>query len=264
MTSRRLGRNPIYRREVRLGHPRHWWRCHTAQCLFLAVGIAVWSCLELVAGILGPAWGANEAAVTSKALLLLALMAGPLHLALSLRTDVRTKIAESVIAAGMSAEEYLRGKLHGALRPTFLLLATLWLRWVLSEVRFNTSFAQYASLGDNGLIFLHLAFGSIEFLGTALVWTVGIFCYATLAALLTLRWRSAWSAITVVTLIAALVELWIPAGLALSIRRSSVPIQDTVIGVVLVLAIISVVVKWMLSGYFFDRTEEQFGEWALE
>jgi hypothetical protein len=260
----RLSQNLIYRHEVRIGHLRRLWHSHTAMCWLWALFIGLWSFFEMVTGALGPRWSQPQAEILSGAFLFTALVLGPTHLALSLLRDVRTKLAESLIAAGVSPEDYLRGKLLGAVRPTFILFLALWFRWLLIRVRFDSELGQLAGLGERSLVMMELVSASIGFFAGCFVWALGILCYAALTMLLTLRWRGAWTPIVLVGLLAFAVDVWLPALAQAGFPRWAGRLSDTLIAALLVSFTVSVFIKWVLYLHFFDRSVEHFGEWALE
>lgn len=259
-----LRRNIVYRRERRLGRPRHWWRSHTFQSAAVAAFIGIWSLAELGLAALGPGWTQAQAQRASAAFLFVFLVLGPLRAGLSLRRDVQTKVAESLLAAGVPAKEYLRGKLFAALRPTFLLLPALWLRHLLEQIRYDPALGQWAGLGEGSLVALRLATDSVGFFVTALLWLLGVLFYGALAVALTLRWRGAFPAMLAVAAVAFAVDIWWPQAIEWIFPRMRPPLSDYLFAVGIGLGVASLFLKWVLYLWLLDESAARFDKWALE
>jgi hypothetical protein len=287
-----LRHNVVYRREVRLGHLRHWWRRFPVLCVLFALAIGFWSFLELnpprlapqaggvqatasTGPLLGPRWGERQSDLVTDALIFVFMVMGPLRLTQSLRRDIQSKVAESLLVTGMDVNGYLRGLLVGSVRPTFVIIFALWLRWVLTQVRFDTELGQLVGMGENWFVVTRLVYGSVGFLTRlvygsvgflvgALVWILGILCYSALGMFLTLRSRGTGRVIETVAVVALVVEILIPDLLRLGIEIAPARIGNTLIAATLVLALASVLVKYLLYVFFFERSEEHFSRWVLE
>jgi hypothetical protein len=257
-----LSRNVVYRREVSMGSPRQWWRRHMALCLLLALMLIAWSLVELI--FLAPVLGPLQIQLTTQAMILVFLILGPFQLAVSLARDRRHQMIDSLLASGVSPEEYLRGKFFGALRPTWVLLFALWIRWMLIEVRTNASLGQLAGLGETGMIHLHLVYGSVSFWIGSLLWVLGTLCYGAIAMAMTLRRDGAGAAMATVLLLALAVDVWGPAALQGTLSSSRGGFQDTVIGLLFGLGVAVTVLKWILYRYLFDRSVERLEDVGTE
>ena len=67
-----------------------------------------------------------------------------------------------------------------------------------------------------------------------------------------------------VAVVALVVESLIPDLLRLGIEVAPARIGNTLIAATLVLALVSVLVKYLLYVFFFERSEEHFSRWVLE
>lgn len=262
MPASSLGHNPVYRREARMGHPRHWWRRHKPLCLLLALGMGVASWIELIAAP-AASWGPAQAAAMSHAMTFVFLIFGPFHSVLSLQRDLHTRMVESIVLTEVTPQTYLQGKLFASLRPAFLLLAPLWLRSLLIEIRFNANLSALAGLGESELICASLIQSSLSFVIEALLLVLGVLCYGSLGLAMTLRFRSASLAMSVVALLALLIDVWGPAGLRHLIESRGPGLADYAIGVLFGLSVGLIFLKYMLYRYLMDCSAARLRQWAF-
>jgi hypothetical protein len=273
----------VYRREVRLGPLRHWWRRFPPLCLLFAVFIGVWSLVEMQAplvlvallgetaveeneaffrGLLQISQGASE--IINRIFLFIYLMLGPTALAMSLKRDLQGKVVDSVIVAGASPKEYLRAKLIGAVRPTHVVLVALWVRWLLFQLRYDHDLSMSGEQGELSLIVLRLSYGSISFMIGAAIWLLGVLCYAAMAMTLTLRWKGMGRAVESTALVALVVDVLVPVSLTIWGRAAGAGLQDWLIGAMVAFALLAVFLKLLFYIYLKDLAAERFSEWTQE
>jgi hypothetical protein len=252
-----LRRNIIYRREVRLGAPRHWWRRHTVRCLLLAYGVVLLSAAELLGGMFGPGWGARESMALTQVLVLGFMLIGPIHLALSLKRDEGDAVTAGILVTPLGPQTYLRGKLFGALRPTLAVLVALWLRWIMVELTQTPALAQYMALDAPDLVILSLASGTVHFAVTAALWALGALLYATLAMRLAVAGRPLVAVLAVTVLLAIAVELALPLSVKWAYESLHPGWWDYAQSAILVGGISLIVGKYLAYRWLFDASVDR-------
>lgn len=260
----RLGQEAIYRREVRIGHLRHAWRRFPALCFLIGWAIMLGSCFELIVSVTRPGWNPAISQGLNNFLVAGFLLLGPIHLCFSLRSDLTSKVAETLITTGITPEQYLRAKFYGAIRPTFILIPALLVRWILVQLRTDPDIPQFLGMGLPSAVVMRLMMGAIDFLAGALLWLLGVLCYASVAMFLTLRRRSVGMAIITVGVIAPTVDVWGPAAVQQLTLTLSASAADWLIGAMMAAFLVSIIAKWAIYRWAFDESVEVFTTKSLE